>query len=95
MESKEYKELKKDISKIEKDIALLQKNSSKMCEQVDKIHLALVGDTKFGQDWLVRMVKKHEEWLEKQKYMYAKIYGGMIAISTITTLVIKFWDKIF
>ena len=41
------------------------------------------------------MVRKHEEWLEKQKYMYAKIYGGMIAVSTITTLVIKFWDKIF
>ena len=66
-----------------------------MSEKIDKIHLALVGDTKFGQDGLVRMVKKHEVWLEKQKYMYAKIYGGMVVISTIMGLAIKFWDKIF
>ena len=95
MESKEYKELKKDISSLTKDISGLQKNSEKMCNQIDKIHNALVGDTKFGQEGLVKMVKRHEEWLLRQKYMYAKIYGGMIAISTITTLLIKFWDKIF
>jgi len=95
MISKEYTELKRKISKIDKDIANIQKHSAKMCEQLDKITIALVGDTKFGQEGLVRMVRKHEEWLEKQKFMYAKIYGGMLAISTITTLVIKFWDKIF
>ena len=95
MESKEYKELRKDMSKIEKDITALHKDISKMCEQVDKIQLALVGDTKFGQDGLVKMVQEHEAYLEKQKYIYAKLYGGMLAISTITTLVIKFWDKIF
>lgn len=83
------------MSKIEKDITALHKDISKMCEQVDKIQLALVGDTKFGQDGLVKMVKKHEVYLEKQKYIYAKLYGGMLAISTITTLIIKFWDNIF
>jgi len=88
MVSKEYTTLKKEITCIKKDMG-------SMSEKIDKIHLALVGDTKFGQDGLVRMVKKHEVWLEKQKYMYAKIYGGMLAISTITTLMIKFWDKIF
>ena len=95
MESKEYKELKKEISSLQKDIGGLQKNSEKMCNQIDKIHTALVGDAKFGHDGLVKMVRRHEEWLMRQKYMYAKIYGGMIAISTITTLMIKFWDKIF
>ena len=95
MESKEYKELKKDIAKIEQDISALQKCTSGMSDKLDKIHTALVGDSEFGQDGLVQMVKKHEEWMEKQKYMYAKIYGGMIAISTLSGLVIKFWDKIF
>ena len=88
MVSKEYTTLKKEITCIKKDMG-------NMSEKIDKIHLALVGDTKFGQDGLVRMVKKHEIWLEKQKYMYAKLYGGMVAISTIMGLVIKFWDKIF
>ena len=95
MESKEYKELKKDIVDVKKDLSALQKSSEKMCNQIDKIHTALVGDSKFGQDGLVKMVRRHEERLLRQKYMYAKIYGGMIAISTITTLLIKFWDKIF
>ena len=88
MVSKEYTTLKKEITCIKKDMG-------SMSEKIDKIHLALVGDTKFGQDGLVRMVKKHEDWLQKQKYMYAKIYGGMIAVSTITTLIIKFWNNIF
>ena len=75
IETKGYRELKKEITSIKKDM-------SNMCDKIDKIHTALVGDTKFGQDGLVRMVKRHEEWLQKQKYMYAKIYGGMVAIGT-------------
>jgi predicted nucleic acid-binding Zn-ribbon protein len=91
----EYKELKREMSKIEKDIIALHKDISKMSEQVDKIQLALVGDDKFGQEGLVKIVKKHEVWLEKQRYAYAKICGGMVVVSTITALIIKFWDKIF
>jgi len=95
MDSNEYKELKKDIAKLEKDISALQKCSSGMSDKLDKIHTALVGDSKFGQDGLVRMVKRHEVWMERQKHMYAKIYGGMVAISTLSGLLVKFWDKIF
>jgi hypothetical protein len=95
MESKEYKELKKDIAKIEKDIASLEKCSNNMSEKLDKIHLALVGDSEFGQDGLVKMVQRHEMWMQNQKYMYAKIYGGMVVISTLSGLAIKFWEKIF
>jgi len=95
MGSKEYIELKKDIAKIEKDISSLQECTTDMADKLDKIHLALVGDTEFGQDGLVRMVKRHERWMEKQKYMYAKIYGGMVVVSTLSGLIVKFWDKIF
>ena len=95
MDSKEYKELKKDIAKIEKDMSAMQKCTTGMADKLDKIHIALVGDSKFGQDGLVKMVKRHEAWMEKQQYMYAKIYGGMVAISTLSGLLIKFWDRIF
>jgi hypothetical protein len=88
METKEYTKLKKEISCIKKDM-------NSMSEKIDKIHIALVGDAKFGQDGLVKMVKRHEATLQAQKYMYAKIYGGMLAITSITSVVIKFWDKIF
>jgi hypothetical protein len=95
MVSKEYKELKENIAKIEKDISCLQKCTSNMSDKLDKIHIAIVGDSEFGQDGLVKMVKRHEAWMESQKYMYAKIYGGMIVISTLSGLTLKFWDKIF
>jgi hypothetical protein len=95
MVSKEYKELKENIAKIENDISCLQKCTSNMSDKLDKIHIAIVGDSEFGQDGLVKMVKRHEAWMESQKYMYAKIYGGMIVISTLSGLTLKFWDKIF
>ena len=66
-----------------------------MSDKLDKIHIAIVGNSEFGQDGLVKMVKLHEAWMESQKYMYAKIYGGMIVISTLSGLTLKFWDKIF
>ena len=66
-----------------------------MSDKLDKIHIAIVGNSEFGQDGLVKMVKRHEAWMESQKYMYAKIYGGMIVISTLSGLTLKFWDKIF
>jgi|TARA_R110000851_G_scaffold142839_2_gene281656 hypothetical protein len=88
METKEYTKLKKEIICIKKDM-------NSMSDKIDKIHIALVGDVKFGQDGLVKMVKRHEKALQSLKYMYAKIYGGMIAISTITGVVIKFWNEIF
>ena len=95
MVSKEYKELKENIAKIENDISCLQKCTSNMSDKLDKIHIAIVGNSEFGQDGLVKMVKRHEAWMESQKYMYAKIYGGMIVISTLSGLTLKFWDKIF
>jgi predicted nucleic acid-binding Zn-ribbon protein len=95
MDNTTYKDLRKDMSKIEKDIIALHKDISKMSEQVDKIQLSLVGDDKFGQEGLVKMVKRHEKWVENQRYMYAKICGGAVVISALTTLVIKFWNSLF
>jgi len=95
MESLEYRELKKDISKIEKDIMCLQKCTSDMSDKLDRIHTSLVGDSNFGQDGLVRMVKTHDAWMLSQKYLYAKLYGGMVVISGLSGFIFKFWDKIF
>ena len=50
----------------------MQKDMSGMCDKIDKIHLALVGDTKFGQEGLVRMVRKHEEWLQRTEIYVCK-----------------------
>jgi len=62
MASKEYTELKKEVEKLGKDM-------TKLCNKVDKVHNAIVGDLSLGQDGLVRMVKNHDKWISSQKYM--------------------------
>jgi len=81
MESKEYKELKEDFKNIS--------------EKIERIHKAVVGDQEFGHLGIVQMVRKHDKWIEKQKFMYAKIYGGVAVGGILWTLILKFWDKLF
>ena len=86
--SKEYTELKKEVEGVKKEM-------TKLCNKVDKVHNAIVGDLTLGQEGIVRMVWNHEKYIQSQRYMYAKIYGGSIAVATIVSLLAKFWDKLF
>tara|TARA_B100001063_G_C16309342_1_gene332172 strand:- start:263 stop:529 length:267 start_codon:yes stop_codon:yes gene_type:complete len=88
MESKEYMELKREIEELS-DCVKMQG------ETIKKIHSAIVGDKDFGQEGIVQMVRKHDRWITSQKFMWAKIYGGIAVGSTIATILVKFWDKIF
>lgn len=83
MESKEYKELKKDIEDLTESL-------QKQGECLQKIYNAVVGDEKFGHQGLVEMVRKHERWIEKQKYLWAKIWGGIAVGSAIVGYIIKY-----
>jgi hypothetical protein len=74
-ENKEHLELKRELDELKN---LVDKQS----ETLRKIHQAIVGDKEFGQEGLVEMVKKHEDWIQSQKYMWAKIYGGILVGST-------------
>ena len=47
----------------------------------------------FEQDGLVQLVKKHDTWIEKQKYMWAKIYGGILVGTTILTYIMNYLIK--
>ena len=88
MESKEYKELKSEIEDLKKCVKSQE-------ETLNKILNAIVGDREFGQEGIVQMVRKHDKWITSQKFMWAKIWGGIGVGTTIGTLLIKFWDKIF
>lgn len=88
MQTKEYKELKGEIEQLSVCV-------KKQGESIEKIYNAVVGDEKFGQRGIVQMIQKHDRWIEKQKYMWAKIWGGIAVGSGVVTILIKFWDKIF
>lgn len=86
MTSKEYIELKKEIDELKTSV-------DEQNETLKKIHNAIVGDKEFGQDGLVQMVKQHQSWIESQKYMWAKIYGGIIAGSGIISFLLQYLTK--
>ena len=88
MDSKEYKELKTEIEELRECV-------EGQGETLKKIHNAIVGDKDFGQEGIVQMVRKHDRWITSQKFMWAKIYGGIAVGSALGTLMVKFWDKIF
>lgn len=41
-----------------------------------KIYQALVGDEKLGQEGLVKMVKRHDRWIDSAKLKLAAVLGG-------------------
>lgn len=88
MESKEYKELKEELEELSACV-------KRQGECIQKIYNAVVGDEKFGQEGLVQMVRKHERWITKQKYMWAKIWGGIAVGSALGTFLLKYLDKLF
>jgi hypothetical protein len=83
--SKEYTQLKRELDEL-KDSVEEQNDTLK------KIHSAIVGDKDFGQEGLVGMVRRHDKWIEAQKFMWAKIYGGIIVGSAFVSVI---WKIIF
>lgn len=84
MESKEYKELKAEIEELSNSV-------KEQGECIQKIYHAVVGDEKFGQEGLVTLVRKHDRWIQKQKFMWAKIWGGIAVGSTLISFALKYW----
>ena len=64
--SKAYTDLKKEIDDIKKSV-------DEQGKTIKKIHQAIVGDKDFGQEGMVDIIKKHDKFIENQKFMWAKI----------------------
>ena len=83
MESKEYKELKKEMEDLKQCVKSQE-------ETLNKILTAIVGNKEFGQAGIVEMVRNHEKWIDKQKYMWAKIWGGVAVGSAVISACLKY-----
>jgi hypothetical protein len=80
--SKAYIELKKEIDEIKKSV-------DEQGLTINKIHQAIVGDKDFGHEGIVDIIKRHDVFIESQKNMWAKIYGGIIVGSSIIGFLVK------
>ena len=83
-----YKELKAEIDHIKTIV-------EKQGDTLSKIHNAIVGDKEFGQKGLVQIVRENKNWISSQKYLWAKIYGGIAVGSAVISMVLKYWNELF
>ncbi len=88
MKTTEYKILKEEIDEIK---AIVEKQG----DTLSKIHNAIVGDKEFGQKGLVQIVAENKSWIKSQKYLWAKIYGGIAVGSVIVSFILKYWNDLF
>jgi len=79
--TKQYSDLKKEIDDIK--------------SSVDEIKTAIIGNDQFGQEGLVSVVKRHEEYIEQDRKFKQKLIGAMAVLGTLWTLILKFGESIF
>lgn len=57
------------------EIVAIHKEMKEISMKVDRILRTLIGDEEMAQEGLVAKVAKHENWIESQKVVLAKIFG--------------------
>lgn len=76
-----------------KEIIALHQEIKELTSKVDRILRTLIGDGDMGQVGLVSKVQKHDEWIENQKLVWAKVFGIAIGCGVfggiVTQLVMK------
>ncbi len=58
---------------LQKNIMHLNKEMEHIKTSLDEIKTAIIGNEKFGQEGLVNMVKRHEDYIEKDKKFKNKL----------------------
>jgi hypothetical protein len=58
-----------------KEIVAIHQELKDLASKVDRILRTLIGDEDMGQTGLVAKVQKHEDWIEQQKLVWAKVFG--------------------
>lgn len=58
-----------------KEIVAIHQELKDLASKVDRILRTLIGDEDMGQTGLVAKVQKHDDWIEQQKLVWAKILG--------------------
>lgn len=65
----------RDTRETKSEILALHEDLKELTTKVDRILRTLIGDEEMAQKGLVEKVEKHEDWIEKQKLVLAKIFG--------------------
>jgi len=85
---------RKTENKTSIEIVALHKEIKEVSVKVDRILRTLIGDEEMAQEGLVGKVAKHEQWIEGQKVVLAKIFGIAIGSGVFGGAIIQMIMKI-
>ena len=75
------------------EMADLHKEMKDVSLKVDRILRTLIGDEEMAQEGLVVKVERHEQWIESQKVILAKIFGIAIGSGIFGGAIIQMFMK--
>ena len=81
--------------KLNEEYKKLKDTVDKVLIIVTELKMGLLGSEKLDFEGVIQKVKRHEKYIQRDKRLKYMIYGGIMVISFLVTLLIKLWDKIF
>lgn len=84
-----------DIHYIKEILEEMSGKVSTMEVSLDKLNQTVIGNESYDQEGLVKKVKRHDEYIEKDKEYKNKILGGSIIIAFLYGIFLKFSDRLF
>ena len=74
-------------NKEDNELSLLHSEIKTLSGKVDRVLRTLIGDEEMAQEGLVQKVQKHEEFIESQKLLMAKVSGIAIGSGVLGGLI--------
>lgn len=81
--------------KEDNELSLLHSEIKTLSTKVDRVLRTLIGDEEMAQEGLVQKVQKHEEYIESQKLLMAKVSGIAIGSGVLSTWLFEMIYKLF
>lgn len=76
------------------ELGLLHSEIKTLSQKMDRVLRTLIGDEEMAQEGLVAKVQKHEEYIESQKLLMAKVSGIAIGSGVLSTWLFEFISKL-
>ncbi len=77
-----------------KEIVAIHQEIKDLSSKVDRVLRTLIGDEDMGQLGLVSKVQKHDDWIEQQKLVWAKVFGIAVGSGVFGGIVTQLFMKI-
>lgn len=80
--------------KEDNELSLLHSEIKVLSQKMDRVLRTLIGDEEMAQEGLVKKVEKHEEYIQSQKLLMAKVSGIAIGSGVVSNWIFDWISKL-